>query len=122
IPENASSVTISRDGIVSATSPGSAGAMEVGVLQLADFANPAGLQAIGGNLMTETAASGTPQVGRPGLTGLGTLVHGALEASNVNSVEELVNMIETQRAYEISSKAISTADQMLQFANNNLGR
>lgn len=122
IPENASSVTISRDGIVSAVVPGNVGATEVGSLQLADFVNPAGLQAIGRNLLIETAASGVPQIGTPGLVGVGTLIQGALESSNVNTVEELVNMIETQRAYEINSKAISTADQMLEFANNNLGR
>ncbi len=122
IPDNALSVTISRDGIISAAVPGSVGVMEVGSLQLADFVNPAGLQAIGGNLLIETAASGAPQVGMPGMTGLGTLIQGALESSNVNTIEELVNMIETQRAYEINSKAISTADRMLEFANNNLGR
>ncbi len=122
IPNNAQSVTISQDGIVSATVPGSVGATQVGQLQLADFVNPTGLQAIGNNLLVETAASGSPQVGTPGLTGLGTLNQGSLESSNVNTVEELVDMIETQRAYEINSKAISAADQMLQYANNNLGR
>ncbi len=122
IPDNALSVSISQDGIVGATVPGNAAPLEVGQLQLADFVNPAGLQAIGRNLLVETAASGAPQVGVPGQNGLGTVIQGALEGSNVNTVEELVNMIETQRAYEINSKAISTADQMLQFANNNLGR
>ncbi len=122
IPDNALSVSISQDGIVGARVPGSAAPLEVGQLQLADFVNPAGLQAIGRNLLVETAASGAPQVGVPGQNGLGTVIQGALESSNVNTVEELVNMIETQRAYEINSKAISTADQMLQFANNNLGR
>ncbi len=122
IPENAQHVSISRDGIVAATVPGNATPIEVGALQLADFVNPAGLQAIGQNLLVETAASGAPQLGTPGMTGLGTVMQGALESSNVNTVEELVNMIEAQRAYEINSKAISTADQMLQYANNNLGR
>jgi flagellar basal-body rod protein FlgG len=122
IPENALSVTVSQDGIVSATVPGRPEPVEVGTLQLADFVNPGGLQPIGRNLRIETAASGSPQVGMPGMSGLGTLIQGALEGSNVNTVEELVNMIETQRAYEISSKAISTADQMLQVANNTLGR
>ena len=122
IPENALSISISQDGIVSAAVPGDAAPLEVGQLQLADFVNPAGLQAMGRNLLLETAASGAPQVGVPGQNGLGTLIQGALESSNVNTVEELVNMIETQRSYEINSKAISTSDQMLQFANNNLGR
>jgi len=122
IPIDAISVEISRDGIVSYTSPGSAGVTQAGSLQLADFINPAGLQAIGGNMLIETAASGAPQVGQPGSNGLGGTVGGALEASNVNTVEELVNMIETQRAYEINSKAISTVDHMLEYANANLGR
>ncbi len=122
LPNNAQSITISQDGIVSATVPGSVGATQVGQLQLADFMNPTGLQPIGNNLLVETAASGSPQVGTPGLTGLGTLNQGSLESSNVNTVEELVDMIETQRAYEINSKAISAADQMLQYANNYLGR
>lgn len=122
IPDNAQSVSIGEDGTVSVVVPGNGGALEVGAIQLADFVNPGGLQAIGRNLLTETAASGAPQVGTPGLTGLGSLIQGALESSNVNTVEELVNLIETQRAYEINSKAIATADQMLQYANNNLGR
>jgi flagellar basal-body rod protein FlgG len=122
IPSNAQSVTIGRDGIVSAVVPGTVGANQIGQLQLADFVNPTGLQAVGGNLLIETAASGSPQVGTPGVTGLGTLNQGSLESSNVNTVEELVDMIETQRAYEINSKAISAADQMLEYANNYLGR
>ncbi|HEX6999702.1 MAG TPA: flagellar basal-body rod protein FlgG [Gammaproteobacteria bacterium] len=122
IPENAQTVSISQDGIVAATVPGATAPLEVGTLQLADFVNPAGLQPIGRNLLIETAASGAPQTGSPGTAGLGTVVQGALEASNVNTVEELVNMIEAQRAYEINSKAIAAADEMLQFANNNLGR
>ncbi|NGP53355.1 flagellar basal-body rod protein FlgG [Thioalkalivibrio sp. XN8] len=122
LPQNSQSVSISRDGIVTATIPGSVAPVQVGTLQMADFINPAGLQPAGENLFIETAASGPPQVGNPGLNGLGTLVQGALEGSNVNTVEELVNMIETQRAYEVNSKAISTADAMLQYANNQLGR
>src|SRR5690606_36448238 len=94
--------------------------VQVGDLQLADFINPAGLQPIGQNLFLESAASGAPQVGTPGQNGLGTLVQESLETSNVNTVEELVSMIETQRAYEINSKAIATADQMLQYVNNKL--
>jgi flagellar basal-body rod protein FlgG len=99
---------------------GQATPVQVGTLQLVDFINPAGLQARGENLYLETAASGSPQPGTPGLNGLGTVIQGALEGSNVNVVEELVNMIETQRAYEMNSKAISTSDQMMQYVNNNL--
>jgi flagellar basal-body rod protein FlgG len=122
IPEGALSISVAEDGSVSATVAGNAAPIVVGNLQLADFINPAGLQPIGQNLFTETAASGAPQAGNPGLDGRGRLLQGFLESSNVNTVEELVNMIETQRAYEMNSKAISTADQMLQYVNNNLGR
>ena len=122
IPEGTLSITIAEDGTVSAQVAGNVAPLEVGALELADFVNPAGLQAIGQNLFIETAASGAPQTGNPGLDGRGTLIQGFLESSNVNTVEELVNMIETQRAYEMNSKAISTADQMLQYVNNNLGR
>ena len=120
IPDNALSITIGSDGVVSATTQGTAAPTQVGTIQLADFINPTGLQAIGNNLYTESAASGSPQTGTPGLNGLGTLLQSSLEGSNVNTVEELVNMIETQRAYEMNSKAISTADQMLQYATNNM--
>ena len=85
-----------------------------------DFVNPAGLQAMGDNLFLESGASGSPQPGTPGQNGLGTLVQGSVESSNVNVVQELVDMIETQRAYEMNSKAISTSEQMLQYLNNNL--
>lgn len=120
IPNNAQSVTIGADGTVSVQLPGTATPSQVGSLQLADFINPAGLQAKGDNLYVETAASGTPQTGTPGLAGLGSLQQGSLEASNVNVVEEMVNMIETQRAYEMNSKAVATADQMLQYLGQNL--
>lgn len=120
IPGGAQSVTIGSDGTVSVKMSGSASLTSVGNITLADFINPAGLQAIGKNLYTETAASGTPQSGTPGASGLGMLVQGSLESSNVNVVEELVNMIETQRAYEMNSKAIQTSDQMLAYVNNNL--
>lgn len=120
IPEDAQSITIGEDGTVSVLQPGDNAPTQVGNLQLADFVNPAGLQPVGGNLFMETASSGAPQTGNPGLSGLGRLQQGALESSNVNVVEEMVNMIETQRAYEINSKAISSADQMLQFVNRNL--
>ncbi|HBD12940.1 MAG TPA: flagellar basal-body rod protein FlgG [Porticoccaceae bacterium] len=120
IPQDALSITISSDGIMSALLPGNATPSQLGQLQLADFINPTGLQPIGKNLFLESAASGNPQVGNPGLNGLGTVVQGFLEASNVNVVEELVGMIETQRAYEMNSKAIATSDQMLQYVSNNL--
>ena len=120
IPQDATSVSIGGDGTVSVSVPGTAAATQVGSLQLVDFINPAGLQARGQNLFVESGASGAPQPGNPGINGLGTVVQGYVESSNVNVVEELVNMIETHRAYEMNSKAISTADQMLQFVSNNL--
>jgi len=120
IPANALSVTIGIDGTVSVTQPGNAIPAQVGTIQFADFVNPGGLQSLGGNLLGETAASGAAQVGAPDSLSFGSLIQGSLESSNVNVVEELVNMIETQRAYEMNSKAISTADQMLQYVNNNL--
>jgi flagellar basal-body rod protein FlgG len=114
LPSNVQSITIGSDGTISATSAGSAAAAQVGTLQLASFVNPAGLQPKGDNLYVETASSGAPQTGQPGLNGMGTLQQGSLESSNVNVVEEMVNMIETQRTYEMNSKAISSTDQMLQ--------
>ncbi|MDP3082868.1 MAG: flagellar basal-body rod protein FlgG [Rubrivivax sp.] len=114
IPTNALSVTIAADGTVSVTVPGQAAPQVQGQLQLASFANPAGLEPRGQNLYTETAASGAPNTGAPGANGLGGLQQGFVEGSNVNVVEELVSMIATQRAYELSSKAIQTSDQMLQ--------
>jgi flagellar basal-body rod protein FlgG len=120
VPQDALSVTIANDGTVSVQQPGTAAATQVGLVQLTDFINPAGLQSRGENLFLESGASGAPQPGNPGLNGLGTLSQGYVESSNVNVVEELVNMIETQRAYEMNSRAISTADQMLQYISNNL--
>ncbi|MFO1349950.1 MAG: flagellar basal-body rod protein FlgG [Gammaproteobacteria bacterium] len=120
IPANTQSITIGSDGVVTAQVVGDVAPVAVGTLQMADFINPAGLQPIGENLFLETAASGAPQVGNPRSNGLGSLTQGALEGSNVNVVEELVSMIETQRAYEMNSKAIATVDQMLQYTNNNL--
>ncbi|HIE56235.1 MAG TPA: flagellar basal-body rod protein FlgG [Chromatiaceae bacterium] len=120
IPANAQSITIGSDGTVSVVIAGDSAPTQVGNLQLADFINPTGLQAIGDNLFLESGSSGSPQTGTPGLNGIGTLIQGSLESSNVNTVEELVKMIETQRAYEMNSKAIATADQMLQYVNNNL--
>jgi flagellar basal-body rod protein FlgG len=119
IPDGAQSLTIGTDGVVSVQLAGQAAGTQIGTLQLSDFINPAGLQARGENLFIETAASGPAQTGTPGLNGLGTLVQGSLESSNVNVVEELITMIETQRAYEMNSKAISTTDEMLQYLNNN---
>jgi flagellar basal-body rod protein FlgG len=120
IPVEAQSLTIGIDGTISVRLPGQAATTQLGNIQLVDFINPAGLQPIGSNLYIESTASGTPLPGIPGVNGLGSLMQGYVEGSNVNVVEELVNMIETQRAYEMNSKAISTSDQMLQFLNNNL--
>jgi flagellar basal-body rod protein FlgG len=114
IPTNAQSVTIGTDGTVSVTLPGQATPQSVGQLQLVSFVNPAGLDPKGQNLFAETAASGTPNAGAPGTNGLGTVRQGFVETSNVNVVEELIGMIQTQRAYELNSKAIQTSDQMLQ--------
>jgi flagellar basal-body rod protein FlgG len=114
IPANAQSVSISPSGQVSVTLPGQAAPQVLGQFQMASFANPGGLEPRGQNLYTETAASGTPNAAVPGTNGLGTLQQGFLETSNVNMVEELVTMIQTQRSYELNSKAISTSDQMLQ--------
>ena len=120
VPADAMSITVAGDGTVSVQQPGTPAATQIGTVQLNDFINPAGLQARGENLFMESGASGAPQPGNPGLNGLGTLAQGYVESSNVNVVEELVNMIETQRAYEMNSKAISTADQMLQYVSQNL--
>ena len=120
IPDAAQSVTIGKDGTVSVKLAGQASVSQVGTLEISDFINPVGLQPIGENLYIETASSGTAQAGTPGQNGLGQIEQGFLEGSNVNVVAELVNMIETQRAYEMNSKAISTNDQMMQYLNNNL--
>ena len=114
IPANTLSISVSRDGIVNVTRAGQTGLTQVGQLQLTGFMNPAGLQSMGENLYTETAASGTPGANTPGTNGMGLLNQGYVETSNVNVVEELVGMIQTQRAYEINSKAIQASDQMLQ--------
>ena len=114
IPQAAQSVTIGNDGTVSVVLPGQALPSTVGQLQLAGFINPAGLEPKGQNIFGETAASGTPNVGTPGQNGLGFVQQGFVETSNVNVVEELVQMIQTQRAYELNSKAIQISDQMLQ--------
>ncbi|HUX65195.1 flagellar basal-body rod protein FlgG [Sulfuricella sp.] len=114
IPSDALSVTIGKDGTVTVLQPGSPTPTQVGTLQLAGFINPAGLQSIGENLFQETAASGAPSANTPGTNGLGYLNQSYVETSNVNVVEEMVNMIQAQRAYEINSKAVTVSDQMLQ--------
>ncbi|MEW6563024.1 MAG: flagellar basal-body rod protein FlgG [Pseudomonadota bacterium] len=114
IPANAISVTIARDGTVSVTQPGVPAPVQIGSMQVATFVNPAGLQSMGENLYVETASSGTATTTTPGTNGSGLLNQSYVETSNVNVVEELVNMIQTQRAYEINSKSIQTSDQMLQ--------
>jgi flagellar basal-body rod protein FlgG len=114
VPSNATSITVGRDGVVSVTTPGGAAPSQIGTLQVATFVNPAGLESKGENLYVETGASGTPNANTPGTNGAGVLMQGYVETSNVNVVEEMVNMIQTQRAYEINSKAVTTSDQMLQ--------
>jgi flagellar basal-body rod protein FlgG len=120
LPEGATSITIGTDGTVSATVQGQTAPTEIGQIQIATFPNAAGLQPLGQNFLTETAASGAPNIGVAGQDGRGSIRQGMLEGSNVNVVEELVDMIETQRAYEVNSKMISATDQMLQYANQNL--
>jgi flagellar basal-body rod protein FlgG len=114
IPATSQSITVGADGTVSVTLPGQATPQVLGQIQLANFINPPGLEPRGQNLYTETAASGTPSTGAAGANGLGDVAQGFVETSNVNVVEELVAMIQTQRAYELNSKAIQTSDQMLQ--------
>jgi len=120
VPEGAESITIGGDGTVSAKLAGQTEVTELGKIETARFINPAGLESLGNNLLAETPASGAPQVGAPGLDGRGAIRSGSLESSNVNVVEELVDMIETQRAYEVNSKMISATDQMLQYVNQQL--
>lgn len=115
VPVNATSITIGENGMVSATVAGSATATELGQLTLTSFVNPTGLLALGENLFQETAASGTPTEGRPGEGALGKLKQGALEGSNVQVVEEMVDMIAAQRTYEMNTKVLSAADNMLQY-------
>ncbi len=114
IPAEAQSITVGADGVVSVKLPGNAAPQQVGNIELAGFINPAGLEPLGQNMYAESAASGNPVTGAPGANGLGNLMQGYVETSNVNVVQELVTMIQTQRAYEMNSKAIQTSDQMLQ--------
>jgi flagellar basal-body rod protein FlgG len=113
VPSNALSLTVARDGTVSVTLPNAVAPSQIGSLQLTTFVNPSGLESKGENLYVETGASGAAQTNTPGTNGTGVLMQGYIEASNVNVAEEMVNMIQTQRAYEINSKAITTSDQML---------
>jgi len=118
VPANAMSMSISKDGIVSVALPGQGAPQQVGTIELAMFQNPAGLAARGGNMFTVTTASGDPTTGVPGTDGIGTIAQGFLEDSNVSVVEEMVNMILGQRAYEANSRVIRAADEMLQQVNN----
>ncbi len=120
IPTGTQSITIGTDGVVTVTSATNAKGTQIGQIQLADFINEEGLQPVGNNMLVESAASGSPQVGTAGTNGLGQIQQNTLETSNVNSVTELVSMIECQRSYEMNSKAISTTDQMLQYLTTNL--
>ncbi len=120
IPQGAQTITVGPDGTLSVTLQGESQPTVLGQIQTASFINPAGLQPLGQNLFAETAGSGGAQVGTPGQNGLGAITQGMLESSNVNMVEELVNMIETQRAYEINSKVISTVDGMLRYVTQNM--
>jgi flagellar basal-body rod protein FlgG len=115
VPNNATAITIAENGTVSATVPGQSAPTEIGALTLTGFINPAGLLALGENLFSETAASGAPTEGRPGDGALGKLKQGALEGSNVQVVEEMVDMIAAQRTYEMNTKVLSAADNMLQY-------
>jgi flagellar basal-body rod protein FlgG len=119
VPVGTQSITVGTDGVVTALSAANK-TTQIGQVQLADFVNEEGLSPTGNNLLIESAASGAPQTGTPGTNGLGTVQQGSLETSNVNTVTELVNMIECQRAYEMNSKAITTTDQMLQYLTTNL--
>ncbi|NOX50117.1 MAG: flagellar basal-body rod protein FlgG [Gammaproteobacteria bacterium] len=120
IPQGAINISIGRDGTVSALVAGQTAPAQVGNIQLVNFINAAGLEAAGGNLYRETVASGTPQQSTPGQNGVGEVLQGVLESSNVSVVEEMVNMVATQRAYEMNARVVSTADQMLQYLSQNL--
>jgi flagellar basal-body rod protein FlgG len=118
IPVGTTKINIGNDGTVSVMQAGQTTATQLAPIQLASFANPAGLSSIGKNIYLPSDSSGQPQIGTPGQNGLGTIAQGMLEMSNVNVAEEMVNMIVGQRAYEVNSKAISASDEMLQTANN----
>ncbi|WP_434357948.1 flagellar basal-body rod protein FlgG [Parasalinivibrio latis] len=120
IPENATNFSVGKDGIVNVTVPGDTQPQQLGQISLVNFANPAGLDSLGGNLFAETGASGAPVEGIPGENGLGHLSQFSLEGSNVSVVEEMVDMITTQRAYEMNAKVVSSADQMLKFVSQTI--
>lgn len=119
IPQDATNISMTRDGAVYVTQPGNVDQNQVGQMELATFINPAGLESIGHNFYKETTASGAANINNPQTAEAGGLTQGALESSNVNTVEELIGMIEAQRTYEMNSKAISAADGMMQYLNNN---
>lgn len=119
IPQDTTEISITRDGAVFVSQPGNVQQQQVGQIDLATFINPAGLEALGSNFYSETTASGVPNINNPQTAEAGSVLQGALEASNVNTVEELIGMIEAQRTYEMNSKAISAADGMMQYLNNN---
>lgn len=114
VPQGAQNFSVSSDGIVTVKMPDQTAPQQIGQLQISDFINPQGLESIGNNMYLETAASGTPTTGNPTADGLGTIMQGYLEASNVNVTEELINMIEAQRSYELNSRGVKTSDEMLQ--------
>jgi len=120
VPEGAQSLTIGADGTVTAQISGQTDVATLGQIETARFINPAGLEPVGDNMLVETPASGSPQAGAANLDGRGAIRQGSLETSNVNVVEELVDMIETQRAYEVNSKMISATDEMLRYVNQQL--
>lgn len=119
IPQDATNISITRDGAVYVTQPGNVAQNQVGQIEITTFINPAGLESMGHNFYKETTASGTANINNPQTAEAGGLTQGALESSNVNTVEELIGMIEAQRTYEMNSKAISAADGMMQYLNNN---
>ena len=118
VPPETVEINISQDGIVMARIQGEPGPLELGQIELARFANPAGLRSLGGNLYEQSDASGEPTIGIPGTDGLGMVSQGYLEAANVDVVQEMVNLISAQRAYELNPKMVTTSEEMLQIANN----
>ena len=118
VPANSTNVHVASDGTVTVTQPGSTSSTSVGQIQVVNFINPAGLQGIGQSLYKQTLASGAPTTGTPGTNGMGTIGQGMLEMSNVNAVQEMVNLIAAQRSYEMNAKSVKAADEMLQSTNN----
>jgi flagellar basal-body rod protein FlgG len=120
VPQNTQSISIGTDGTVSVRVAGQAAPQQIGNIQLADFVNPSGLEPVGQNLFLESGASGAAQITTPEQNGVGSLMQGSIETSNVNTVEELIGLIETQRSFEINSRAVSTSDEMLQYVTQRL--